>query len=160
MRHRLPQAGQIDPDVPIVPMLDMCFQLLAFFIMTFSPTPPEGHLDLALPKESGKDQLTPPPAFPLDEEDELTVQVEAAPEGGITGIKVLEKGAAEGKPLGADTAALFAYLRDRAARVGKVGKLRLEMGETLNYQYVVKLIDEATRAGYLKVSPSVLGGGK
>jgi biopolymer transport protein ExbD len=159
MRHRLPKTAHIDPDLPIVPMLDMTFQLLAFFIMTFNPSPPEGHLDLALPKEAGGENSA-PPAFPIDEEDELTVQVEAAPEGGITGIKVLEKGAAEGKPLGADTAALFAYLRDRAARIGKVGKLRLEMGETLNYQFVVKLIDEATRAGYLKVSPSVLGGGK
>ena len=159
MRHRLPDTGRIDPDLPITPMLDMSFQLLAFFVMTFNPSPPEGHLDLALPKEAGGPTQT-VPNLTLDEEDELTVQVEAAPEGGITGIKVFEKGAAEGKPLGTDTAALFQYLKDRAAKLGKVGKLRLEMGETLNYQFVVKLIDEATRAGYKQVSPTLLGGTK
>src|SRR5687768_10079620 len=98
MRHRIPDTGQIDPDLPITPMLDMTFQLLAFFITTFNPTPPEGHLDLALPKMVGGEQ-TVAPVVVLDEEDELTAQVEAAPEGGITAIKVFEKGAAEGKPL-------------------------------------------------------------
>jgi biopolymer transport protein ExbD len=158
-RHRLPQTAHVDPDLPITPMLDMTFQLLAFFITTFNPTPLEGHLDLALPKETGGDSVA-PPNIALDEDDEVTVQVEAAPEGGITGIKVFEKGAAEGKPLGTDSAALFTYLRDRAAKLGKVGKLRMEMAENLNYQFVVKLIDEATRAGYKSVSPTVLGGGK
>ncbi len=27
----------VEPDLPITPMLDMSFQLLAFFIMTFKP---------------------------------------------------------------------------------------------------------------------------
>jgi biopolymer transport protein ExbD len=156
-RHRAIETGHIDPDLPITPMLDMTFQLLAFFIMTFNPTPSEGHLDLALPKEvGGPAQVM--PNTPLDEEDEVTVQVDADPNGGIAGIKVLEKGAAEGRPLGADSAALFKFLKDRAARLGKVGKLRLEMADTLSYQFVVKLIDEATRAGYKHVSPSAIGG--
>jgi biopolymer transport protein ExbD len=156
MRHFVIKNKHVDPDIPIVPMLDMCFQLLAFFIITFNPMPPEGHLDLALPKETGGAAAA-VPSFALDEEDEITVQVTAAPEGGITGIKVLEKGSVEAIPLGTDTANLFNYLRDRAKRLEKVGKLRMELGETLNYQFVIKLIDEATRAGYKQVSPAVLG---
>ena len=30
----------VEPDLPITPMLDMSFQLLAFFIMTFKPPRP------------------------------------------------------------------------------------------------------------------------
>ena len=159
-RHKTIKTGHVEPDLPITPMLDMSFQLLAFFLMTFNPTPTEGHLDLALPKESGG-AATAAPNFAIDEEDELTAQVEATPEGAIAGIKVLEKGSAEGKPLGTDSAKLFQYLKDRAARNGgKTGKLRLEMGDALNYQFVVKLIDEATRAGYRQVSPAPIGGNK
>ena len=157
-RHKSVQTAHVDPDLPIVPMLDMTFQLLAFFITTFNPTPSEGHLDLALPKMEGG-QNTAPPVLIIDEEDEFTVQVDSTPEGGVASIKVLEKGAAEGKALGNDTGKLFYFLKDRAAsKGGKAGKLKLEMGDTLNYQYVVKLIDEASRAGYRQVSPSAIGG--
>ena len=34
---------------PVTPMLDMAFQLLAFFIFTFKPPTAETHLDLDLP---------------------------------------------------------------------------------------------------------------
>lgn len=158
-RHRTVNTPPVDPDLPITPMLDMTFQLLAFFITTFNPTPSEGHLDLALPKMEGGQTATTPPTVLVDEDDEFTVQVDATPEGGIAGIKVLEKGAAEGKPLGNDTAKLFTFLKDRvASKGGKAGKLKLEMGDTLNYQFVIKLIDESSRAGYRQVSPSAIGG--
>lgn len=156
-RHKTIDTGHVEPDLPITPMLDMTFQLLAFFITTFNPTPTEGHLDLALPKQEGG-AATAPPSISIDEEDEFTVQVDSTAGGAIASIKVLEKGAAEGRDLGTDSATLFNFLKERfAAKGGKAGKLRLEMGETLNYQYVIKLIDEATRAGYKQVSPAVLG---
>jgi biopolymer transport protein ExbD len=159
-RHKTVHTAPIDPDLPIVPMLDMCFQLLAFFIMTFNPTPTEGHLDLALPKLTGGDTSVTPTTPSIDEDDEFTVQVDSTPEGGIASINVLEKGAAAAKPLGTDTGKLYAYLKERTAnKGGKVGKLRMELGETLNYQYVIKLIDESSRAGYKQVSPTPIGGG-
>ena len=37
------------PELPITPMLDMAFQLLTFFIMTYRPSALEGHMDLTLP---------------------------------------------------------------------------------------------------------------
>jgi biopolymer transport protein ExbD len=159
-RHKAIKTGLIDPDLPITPMLDMSFQLLAFFLTTFNPSPTEGHLDLALPKQEGAQaSQTLPDTLKIDEDDEFTVQVEATPEGNIAGIKVLEKGSAEAKPLGSETSKLFQYLKERAAKKAAVGKLRLEIGEALNYQFVVKLIDEATRAGYTQVSPTLFGGG-
>jgi len=40
--------------LPITPMLDMAFQLLAFFIFTYNPSALEGQMDLALPMKSEK----------------------------------------------------------------------------------------------------------
>ena len=40
----------VDIMVPITPMLDMSFQLLSFFILTFHPMPVEGQLSVSLPK--------------------------------------------------------------------------------------------------------------
>lgn len=44
--HKRPGTGFVEPDVPITPMLDMSFQLLAFFIMTFKLAAVEGQITL------------------------------------------------------------------------------------------------------------------
>ena len=67
----------VDPDLPITPMLDMSFQLLAFFILTFRPMPTEAQLALALPSELGGPSQVVPSIDPLEDE-ELIVQVYAA----------------------------------------------------------------------------------
>ena len=36
------------PDVPITPMLDMAFQLLTFFVLTYKPAPSEGQFVMSL----------------------------------------------------------------------------------------------------------------
>ncbi len=45
-RHRRSQSGV---EMNLAAMLDMAFQLLAFFILTFRPAPVEGHLQLHMP---------------------------------------------------------------------------------------------------------------
>ena len=37
-----------DVDIPITPMLDMAFQLLTFFVLTYRPTPTEGQFSMNL----------------------------------------------------------------------------------------------------------------
>ena len=46
-RHRRKNSGAVKLNVTA--MLDMAFQLLAFFILTFRPAPIEGHLSLNMP---------------------------------------------------------------------------------------------------------------
>ena len=36
--------------LPITPMLDMSFQLLCFFVLTFRPAPAEGQIAVTLPR--------------------------------------------------------------------------------------------------------------
>ncbi|MFM8325479.1 MAG: ExbD/TolR family protein, partial [Pirellulaceae bacterium] len=49
-RHRTSEKP-MEIQLPITPMLDMSFQLLAFFVMTFkSASATEGQLEMFLPK--------------------------------------------------------------------------------------------------------------
>jgi biopolymer transport protein ExbD len=162
-RRKRPGAEPVEPSLPITPMLDMSFQLMAFFILTFRPMPTEAQLGLSLPKEAGGPSQV-APANPLDvEDDELVVQVTAADNGGVAEVVAAPR-SGEVK-LGPDTGKLFAYLKERAAGAAAEKKpppkLRLEMADRLSYQFVVKLVDEARRAGFDRISPALLNpGGK
>ena len=150
----------VEPDLPITPMLDMSFQLLFYFIVTFKVTQTEAQIPLALPREEGGPSAA-IPNIADDEPEEVVVQVTATDAGGIAGI-TLRTGRAvvDGEKLGAETGALFTRLQALAKTAGQKGsKLRLEMAEALNYQYVIKLIDEARRAGFERVSPVLLNQG-
>ena len=132
----------------------MSFQLMAFFIMIFRVTPAEAQLPLALPREDGGKQATAlPDPLSVDSDEELVVQVYAADNGSPLELFAAPKTGTVS--LGKDTAALMPYLRQQAAG-GKAPRLRLELADRLNYQYVVKLLDEARRAGYDRVSPVLL----
>jgi len=50
-RKKRLQDDPTQPDLPITPMLDMSFQLMAFFILTFKTGPTEGQMTLMLPRE-------------------------------------------------------------------------------------------------------------
>ncbi len=155
--RRRPKTGPTEPDLPITPMLDMSFQLMAFFILTFRPLPSEAQLALALPRDGGEG--SPPPMAVLDiEDDELIVQLYAAPNGTIADIVAAPK--TGNVPLGPDTAKLFAYLKERAASSGgKPPRLKYEVADGLNYQFVIKLLDEGRRAGYERITPTLLNSG-
>src|SRR4029077_19446244 len=64
---------------PVAPMLDMAFQLLAFFILTFKAPSAETHLDLELPatpvalaaSSQGDSQLAPARNVDTDLENDL-----------------------------------------------------------------------------------------
>jgi biopolymer transport protein ExbD len=150
------------PDLPITPMLDMSFQLMAFFILTFKPAPTEAQLALALPPAEGGPAAVAPPPSELNpaEEEQLLVQVYAAANGGVGKIVALRTSGEE--PL-ADTSALFKYLKDevdqRKGRKAGPPKLKLEMAPDLNYQYVIKMVDEGRRAGIDSISPTMIGSG-
>src|SRR2546423_10718335 len=78
-----------DPGVelPITPMLDMAFQLLMFFIMTYHPSALEGHMDLSLPaageaKAKHQQDVDPNKSdTEIELPSQLTVIVKASPDG-------------------------------------------------------------------------------
>lgn len=161
LRHNKHRQGTdfVEPDLPITPMLDMSFQLLAFFIMTFKPAPTEGQIALTLPKEEGgpSNMAIPSPADD-NKPKHYIVRVAATDSGTIAQMTLFEEGAAsaDGEGLGPDVAkfhAKLAALDAQLKREGKPGKVTLELGEKLLQEYVVQLVDQGIRAGFSDISP-------
>ena len=101
MGRRRTRDAPIDIQLPITPMLDMSFQLLAFFVMTFRVLgPAEGELDMYLPK-AGEAKAKVPDAVDLsktsdadiDQSSDLTVAIEASGGGDINKLLVKDKAA-------------------------------------------------------------------
>jgi len=87
-RKHVDDSG-VNLGIIITPMLDMSFQILAFFIMTYHPSALEGHFDIKLlpPKNvttkgptNIKDDL-PPISDELELTDVLTVQIKSVAKG-------------------------------------------------------------------------------
>lgn len=155
-RKRKRPTDATRPDLPITPMLDMSFQLLAFFVLTYRPTPMEAQMALALPPaEAGPVAVAPPPAeLQLPDDEDLTIQVYDGPGGGVDHIVVAR---VTGDVTLRDTSALFTFLKETVTRrPGKPPKVTLEIAPDLNYQFVVKMIDEARRAGIQSISPTMI----
>ena len=64
-------------ELPITPMLDMAFQLLMFFILTYRPSMLEGHLALSLPAEADAKADTPMQVDPKTSAPEDTPELPA-----------------------------------------------------------------------------------
>src|SRR5439155_12797446 len=92
-KHRRTTTDNVEPDLPITPMLDMSFQLMAFFIFTFRPAPTEGQIAMSLPKlEGGADAI---PNINEDKPEVFVVRVEAANNGTIARMSLTQKDAVD-----------------------------------------------------------------
>lgn len=167
LSHKRKRAGTdfVEPDLPITPMLDMSFQLLAFFIMTFKPAPTEGQIMLTLPKEEGGGPGIPSPTV-ADAPIHYIVRVVSTDDGAVGQMTLSQEGsaAAEGKDLksglykksdGSDMSMVEVYqkeLLDLAAQK-KPMKLTLELHPKLLQEYVVQLVDIGLGAGFTDISP-------
>ena len=90
-RHPDSGGGGVALGLIITPMLDMSFQILAFFIMTYNPSALEGHINGALVpptktavhgKESNKPEENLLPDTEPELEASMVVMVKAVPKGG------------------------------------------------------------------------------
>jgi biopolymer transport protein ExbD len=155
MSRRRQGTDFVEPDLPITPMLDMSFQLLAFFIMTFRPAPTEGQIAMTLPKEEGGESLSAP--SPFDEKPvRYIIRVEATDTGQIKRMTLKEADSAnEPKDLGSDPKTYAAELAKLAElnRGKPPAKLTLEIEPKLVQGYVVQLLDNGVRAGFTDIAP-------
>jgi biopolymer transport protein ExbD len=170
MRRRRKPSEDVEPDLPITPMLDMSFQLLAFFIMTFKPAPTEGQIAMSLPpaEEGGESLNVPDPTSvkPL----KYAVRIIPDADGNIASMNIREEGAADntGRDIGSDVQTgflpevkkIYQAEKDRAAREVAAGreappppKLTLEIGDALKQGPVVALMDAAVQVGFTDIAP-------
>lgn len=152
MSSRRSVTDLVEPDLPITPMLDMSFQLLAFFILTFRPSPTEGQIAVALPSIPGDRSDAIDVVDGEEKPARFTVRVAATDAGAIAKITFRPELAPEDTDLGASVASLLKELK--AARGTKVPppKLTIEFGSKLLQAHVVQVFDAAVQAGFTDVS--------
>src|SRR5437762_1328435 len=109
-RHKHQPAGGVNLGLIITPMLDMSFQILAFFIMTYHPSALEGHIpgslvppdNFAKTSKDNKTEITPDQPLSVPEDDLLPELQEA--------ITVKAKAIAKGQEVGTRTEGSLAQL--------------------------------------------------
>jgi biopolymer transport protein ExbD len=138
----------------VTPMLDMSFQLLSFFIITFRPMPTEGQLAINLPKVDATE--SPPPLEPLppdDKKDEYTITVHAGAGGEVAllGLKGPTVNSENIKNFG-DLLAQLRAIPKPAGRGAEGVSITIESSNDLKYYRLIDLMDLCKRAGYESVN--------
>ncbi len=154
---------------PVTPMLDMAFQLLAFFIFTFKPPSAETHLDLDLPAtpvalpaaSQGNAQPTPARNVDTDLENDLLIRAEADDLGDLKALRLGEARLPDLATLG-KRLRLYTQLLE-----GKPLRVRLVADDSLRYEPAARIIAACSAAGVAAIrlsppgaTPSLPGGGE
>jgi biopolymer transport protein ExbD len=134
---------------PVTPMLDMAFQLLAFFILTFRPPSAETHLDLELPatpaalpaKAEGRAQPRPERIVDTELETDVLVRAEADDLGDLKALRLGEAPLPDLTTLGERLKRYTKLLDGRPLRV------RLVADDQLRYEPAARIIAACSAAG-------------
>jgi biopolymer transport protein ExbD len=160
------RRGRADPalevELPITPMLDVAFQVLAFFIATYHPAQLEVQMDLSLPEAAQARAADPKDVKPesttpgdLELPAEITVVVKAAREGkkrgDISQILVEERQSPTGTKI-SDVQALRKYLEQTRSGLANQNDIKIQAEGELQYLYVMKVVDTCTLAGFTNVA--------
>jgi biopolymer transport protein ExbD len=152
MRKR--NAG-VDVALPITPMLDMSFQLLAFFILTFHPLAPEGQLAANMPATQANANRD---AAPIDDDskDQYTIVVYSA-DGAIAGLSL------RGPTMIRGDIRSLRELREALETIPKPAKtagldvvITIEASNDLAYARLVEVIDLCKKVGIDSINLSPL----
>jgi biopolymer transport protein ExbD len=145
----------------ITPMLDLAFQVLLFFILTYHPSQlEEGQIDLTLPDAAQAQAATPKDASPdpslpgdLELPSEISVLVKTQHDGselgGISQISVQERQGAHDEP---DPEGLRKYLLSARTGLSNQNDIKIQADKGLKYAYVMQIVDVCNRAGFRNVS--------
>lgn len=151
-----------EPNLPVTPMLDMAFQLLAFFVMTYHPSDLEGQMELSLPSEAitkAKDKEDIKPDAPVDKDQDLNLsanltvivrtQRDNVNNGLISGISLQDD--AGTAPV--DTLdKLREELKRRSATVANKENIKIQADSKLKWEEVINVMDVCQQAGFKNIS--------
>jgi biopolymer transport protein ExbD len=150
-RQRKEESG-VEIAVPITPMLDMSFQLLSFFILTFHPRPTEGQLAINLPKVDATETPIQEPLLPDDTKDSYTITVHANSNGTMGNL------ALKGPAVSSDNLRGLSDLLEQLKKIpkpeGRAEKvsITIESANDLNYGVLIEIMDVCKKAGYESVN--------
>jgi len=154
---------------PVTPMLDMAFQLLAFFILTFKVPSAETHLDLDLPAtpvalpaaSRGEAHPTPARNVDTDLENDLLIRAEADELGDLKALRLGEARLLDLVTLGSRLRRYTQLLEGQPLRI------RLVADDNLRYEPAARIISTCSAAGVAAIrltqpgaTPPLPGGGE
>jgi len=170
MRNADPGGG-VNLGLIITPMLDMAFQLLSFFIMTYHPSALEGHIDgnllpqVVRPGPVRPNLEDPEPEWVPEKGDVTTIIVRAVAKGQKEGTRqegdpsqILIRRVEDPIPAPiADTNDTWeAGMKKLALALRNHGKgetaLKIEGDGNLKHQYVIQVYDICKSAGYRDIA--------
>jgi biopolymer transport protein ExbD len=147
--RRRKEESPVEITLPITPMLDMSFQLLSFFILTFKPMPTEGQISINLPRLDTADQAPPNEQLPDEKKMEYTVGLRATAGGDLALISL--RGPAGEAPEIRSLSDLLTQLNQITPPAGK-GKesvaITIEADNDLTYSRLIEIMDMCRKAGF------------
>jgi biopolymer transport protein ExbD len=171
MAGKRQQEPGLEPDINqvITPMLDMAFQVLMFFILTFHPSQLEGLMELNLPDAGQAAAPKPEQAQPdksmLGEPEvaaEITVVLktrhDGVQDGSVGQILLQERQGAKDMPNkkqgGRDVPdhdALRRYLTEARNGLTNQTDIKIQADSALRYSAIMEIMDVCMRAGFKNI---------
>ena len=147
MSRRKKKHGEGGVELNLAAMLDMAFQLLAFFIMTFKPAPIEGQINLKLPppkpvagvKDGAKAGADDNNRSAVEAINTLVISAFATPSGRIQTLAIGEGNVAGVSAL---DGRLKAVLSDANSPFDQV---IIQVGSKLRYEELMRVVDVCTK---------------
>jgi len=151
-------TGEAKVEIQMTPMLDMIFQLLIFFILTFKPVLDEGQFGVNMSSLPGGTAALPTKIPGMGEEvagqpreiqfiPPLRVRLVAAPDGNLTAGGII----LGDRSLPSADSLLF-ELRDMVQGVPDEFEVVIEADSNLQIQYVVQAVNAISHAGVKKIN--------
>lgn len=158
-KHGKKKSGtKTEVEVQITPMLDMAFQLLTFFILTYRPAPVEGQFSLSLLPAQPVASLDAPAADPKAEASNAPVALRTL----STTLRVGDGGRLGGITIGDNEIQglkeLDDYLKTLKKEETAFDQVLLQIDGVLTYQDLIDVIDVFSRY-YKKISFTELDAG-
>jgi biopolymer transport protein ExbD len=136
-------------EVPMTPMIDIVFQLLVFFIMTFKIVSQEGDFNIKMPLAAPSEGLPDPDKLPP-----MKVRMQAISSGELAQISLNDK------VLGTSFKRLHDEIRqvigdDRGpGSVQQTAEIELDCDYNLRYEYVINAVTAVS--GYLDTNQNIV----
>lgn len=140
-RGRKKVRGHEDVELNVAAMLDMAFQLLAFFILTFKPSPIESQIMMRLPADKPVTQAPSNSVSVTDVVDEglvVPISIYSTPDGDIEKLEIGQR------VISAPTVEeLMAAFRTALADIVQLGSdtVSIRVGEDLRYERLMQVVD-------------------
>ncbi len=159
-RRRVIENAPMDVELPITPMLDLAFQVLLFFILTYHPSDLEGQVEMSLPDLAQAKAAKPENVKPnssatgaLELPAEVTVLLyirrDGQRDGSLGRIVVQEK---QGNKEIANKEALEKYLEKIRPGLANTNDIKLAGDSDLKNAVTMEIMDVCTRAGFTNIA--------